>query len=205
MLRGSCLIVVAAAACGSHSPPEPFHARAAGSDAPLDPTPASDSCRTTLEADRTREDRRAAAALDRAIRAQSLLPLDVGEQGDKGDPDDVDRSPPKRSTHPVHGADGKSRLVVGEIFGCHGDPPLAAMDQDHHVFVVHPQLRPGSRRTVLECMNDCSGACGINVPPRAALAIVPDDAVLTADRDLVVPIDVQVVFTFAKTQPCNVP
>lgn len=110
-----------------------------------------------------------------------------------------------QSSHAERGIDGRYRLVVGEISGCGGEPPLAVMDKDHHAFVIAPQIHARAHRTVLECSDDCRGACGAFMPPHEAVAIVPADAVLATGREIAVPIDVQVDFKFAHRQPCNVP
>jgi hypothetical protein len=167
---------------------------------PGSPTPASGSCRSSADSDQDRETGRQAAALDHALRAQALTPLEVIASG--GDP--RRESGLVTGTHATH-FNGRYVLEVGEIAGCGGTVPTVAMTATHQVFVVEAELAAKHARSVVECTNTCRGVCGVFMKPRVAVAIVPADAVLAEPRTIRVPIDTAVTFKFSKRQPCNVP
>ncbi len=172
---------------------------------PGPPTPGAKRCRTTADADQNHEDQRRYAAIDIALRAQGLTPLAVHP----GRVEQVSRPiAPGTRAQPAPSWQGQQPgylLVVGRIGGCAGVPPIVAMTASHEVFVVEPVMSSKHHRTVLLCQNTCRGICGARMADRVALADVPSDAVLGASREIKVPLDTEVTFRFARTQPCNLP
>ncbi|HEY4180151.1 MAG TPA: hypothetical protein VGM90_25085 [Kofleriaceae bacterium] len=154
-------------------------------------TPSEKKCRGDAGADFDHEQQRERAALDHALRAKGLTPLVVTLR--EKDPDEEEAAP---SGHWV---------AVDEVRGCHPDAPAIAMNSAHEVFVVTPNLVPGARRTVSECMGSCSGACGIARRPQMVYAKAPKEARVVPPRMLDVPIDVAVSITVVKSVECNVP
>lgn len=150
---------------------------------------AAHPCVQSADAEESGETQREAAALDTALRAQSLTRLEPHA--------DLGPRPPD--------VDGSRELAVGEVGGCNAQYPVVVMTPKHEVFIATPVLAPRSTRVVTECTGSCRGACGMPMPPSKVFVHVPADATLVPPREVRVPIDEQVTFQVAKPSPCMVP
>ncbi len=154
---------------------------------PGKPTPRGKACRRTGEADLARERAREIAALDAALRKSGGMVLPTVQIPMEGDADGV-----RQLGDSIRGPSGERLLIVAMVGICHpSDVPTIAINRGAEVFVVVPQLRPTTLRTVSLCEPICGG-CG-RAPSTTTIAVeVPEGAHFVGTRDVTVPIAVQV-------------